>query len=47
MGRIRSDLILKVITGTDRLDRENNAIPKFDLIDDFLEAPLHLNMILN
>lgn len=44
MGRKRTDPNLKVIAGTDRPDREIQDVPKFDLIDDFPEAPLHLNI---
>lgn len=34
---------LKVLAGTDRPDREMPDAPEFDLIDDFPEAPQHLN----
>lgn len=44
MGRKRTDPNLKVIAGTDRPDREIQDVPKFDLIDDFPAAPLHLNI---
>lgn len=34
---------LKVLAGTDRPDREVPDAPEYDLIDDFPDAPLHLN----
>lgn len=34
---------LKVLAGTSRPDRETPDAPEFDLIEDFPEAPQHLN----
>lgn len=34
---------LKVLAGTDRPDREVPDAPEYDLIDDFPDAPQHLN----
>lgn len=34
---------LKVLAGTTRPDREEKDAPEFDLIDDFPDAPQHLN----
>ncbi|TQT50527.1 P27 family phage terminase small subunit [Xanthomonas perforans] len=42
-GRKPTAPALKVIAGTARPDREVPDVPEFDLIDDFPDAPQHLN----
>ncbi|HEP9074884.1 TPA: hypothetical protein VDV17_005894 [Pseudomonas aeruginosa] len=43
MGRKSTPPHLKVLAGTDRPDRDVPDAPEFDLIQEFPEAPMHLN----
>lgn len=44
MGRKKDPTGLKVLRGTDRPDRETPDAPEYDLLEEFPEAPLHLNV---
>ena len=44
MGRKATPPNLKVLAGTARPDRAEADAPEFDLVDDFPDAPQHLNV---